>query len=80
MSDPAHNDVENGETANGRVRSIAWLGDARTALKHAELAMATAMRTNDFWKYDELEDAVDCLRAAVQSATEKSPNEKMSHE
>ena len=26
MSDPAHNDAENGKTANGRVRSIARLG------------------------------------------------------
>ena len=26
MSDPAHKNAENGETADGRVRSIAWLG------------------------------------------------------
>lgn len=37
------------------------------SLELAEQAMAEAMKHRDFSVFDEIEDAVDCLRAASES-------------
>lgn len=39
----------------------------------AEQAMAEAMKQRDFSVFDEIEDAVDCLRAAIESYKRRKP-------
>jgi hypothetical protein len=55
-----------------RVRSSAWVAELEAALTHAERAMAGAMKALDFRVWDEIEDSVDCLRAAVESNRRRS--------
>ena len=59
----------------GAVRS-AWVGALEAALTHAEKAMSGAMQALDFQVWDEIEDAVDCLRAAVESKRRSSPTDQ----
>ena len=58
--------------AEPQVRSSAWIAELEAALTHAERAMAGAMKALDFRVWDEIEDSVDCLRAAVESNLRRS--------
>lgn len=68
------NNTKDAQAENcGAVRSSAWVGELEAALSHAEKAMSGAMQALDFQVWDEIEDAVDCLRAAVESKRRSSP-------
>jgi hypothetical protein len=74
MSEANHiPDAEKMVATNGEaVRSGGWVAELETALTHAERAMSGAMKALDFAVWDEIEDAVDCLRAAVESNRRRS--------
>ena len=56
--------------------STPWQSEIERALLHAEMAMSGAMKDLDFRVWDEIEDAVDCLRAAAQSNRRASESSK----
>ena len=60
------------EPTSTAVGSTDWVAELEAALTHAERAMAGAMQALDFRVWDEIEDSVDCLRAAVESNRRRS--------